>query len=180
MIEELRHRARSAESNSEYNKAAAGFFAIGSYNMFSEMFENTRHYREGICNLLRSIELDERGGIETRAEWTAEFLRENIYPLLADENEAIVRGLGHEWVGDSFLLCGNPDARGAYRQALEAFETVGFEAQLHMGACPEYDVAFLALRRFFDRHQIEYYARHDIDFAGRVEWKLEMCDELLE
>lgn len=49
-----------------------------------------------------------------------------------------------------------------------------------MGACPEYDAAFFALNQFFDRHQIEYYARHDIDFAGRVEWKLERCNELLE
>lgn len=52
--------------------------------------------------------------------------------------------------------------------------------QLHMGACPEYDAAFFVLNQFFDRHQIEYYARHEIDFAGRVEWKLERCNELFE
>lgn len=122
-MEELYSRAQAAEDDGEYEDAAAMFFAIGSHQLFAENFENNRYYREGIGHLLRSIELDERIENETRAEWTAAFLRENSHPLLADENEAIVRGLSHEWVGDSFLMCGNSDARAAYRRALEAFET---------------------------------------------------------
>lgn len=123
MREHLLNSAYDVESNGEYDEAASILFIAGGYSIFKNNFDN-RYYREGISTLLRSIELDERTENETRAEWTAAFLRKNIHPLLADENEAIVRGLGHEWVGDSFLMCGNSDARAAYRRALEAFETV--------------------------------------------------------
>lgn len=176
----LHIKARNAESDGDYAEAAASFFALGMYRLASSMFRNGRAYREGIGDLLRSIELDERIENETRATRTSSLVREHAQPIVSDGNAAVVRGLGREWAGDALLMIGDADARAEYRRALTLFSPLEFETQLRWGARPEYDAATLALKRFFDRRGIDYYDSHDIDFSGRVDWKLSLCDDLLE
>ena len=176
----LRIKARNAESDGDYGEAAASFFALGMYKLASEMYRNGRSYREGIGDLLRSIELDERIENETRATRTSSIVREHVRPIISEGNAAVVRGLGCEWAGDALLMIGDTDARSQYKRALNLFSPLDFETQLHWGNRPEYDAALLALKRFFDRRGIDYYDAHDIDFAGRIDWKLALCDDLLE
>lgn len=172
--------ARDAESDEEYAVAAAAFFALGAYLFADELYRNGRSYREGIGYLLRSIELDARTETVTRAERTAAFLQENTAPVVADGNEPVVRGLGYEWAGDSLLIIGDDAAVTQYQSAIEQFDRLDLDTQLYWGASPEYDTAFLPMKRFFERRGVAYFDRHDIDFAERVDWKLERCDELLE
>ncbi|OAQ52954.1 hypothetical protein HTG_08990 [Natrinema mahii] len=180
MKQKLSSFARDAEANEEYDVAAAAFFTLGAYTLAGEMYQNGRYYREGIGTLLRSIELDTRCGNADRARRTVAYLQSNIRPLTADGNDPAVRGLGHEWAADSLLMIGDETALTEYRTARESFEGIDFDTQLYWGASPEYDTAFLPMKRFFERHGLEYFDRHDIDFSGRVEWKIAMCDTLLE
>lgn len=168
--------AREAEEKGEYASAAAGFFALGAYLLANESYENTPGYREGIATLLRSIELDDRIQNYSRARQTSSFLRDNIRPMVDNDAEPVIRGLGYEWAGDSQYMIGDEqEARTAYQTALEQFTQLDFDTQLHWGARPEYDTALLAILRFFERRDTEYYEKHDLDFTGRLEWKLERC-----
>lgn len=172
--------ARNAESDGDYGKAAASFFALGMYRLASAMYRNGRSYREGIGDLLRSIELDDRVGNERRATRTSSIVREYVQPIISDDNTRIVRGLGCEWAGDALLMIGDADARSKYRRARTLFSSLDLETQRHWGNHPEYDGAMLALKRFVGRRGIDYYDSHDVDFAGRADWKCSLCEDLLE
>lgn len=180
MKETLSSFVRDAEVEEEYDTAAAASFALGAYLFASEMYQNGRLYREGVGALLRSIEIDNRVGNNDRAKQTVSFLREHIGPVVDDGTEPVVRGLGQEWLGDSLFIIGDTEAVPAYQSALGEFDHIDFDTQLYWGASSEYDAAFLPMKRFFERRDIEYFDRHDIDFSGRVEWKIAMCDRLLE
>lgn len=173
-------QARNAEAAGDYEEAAASFFALGMYKLAGEMYRNCRSYREGIGDLLRSIELDDRTGNEARATRTADILREHVRPVVSADNRTIVRGLGHEWVADALLMSGAADAPAHYRRAMDLFSCLDLETQRNWSDCTAYETASRALKRFFDRRGIDYYELHDIDFAGRVDWKLTMCERLLE
>lgn len=173
-------QARNAESDGDYEKAAASFFALGMYKLAAETYRNCRSAREGLVELLRSIELDDRVGNETRAIRTAELLREHARPVVSEENRTIVRGLGCEWIADALLMSGAADATSHYRRAVDLFSCLDLETQCNWSECTAYKTASLALERFFDRRGIDYYELHDIDFAGRVDWKLTMCERFLE
>lgn len=169
-------RAREAEDKGEYASAAAGFFALGAYLLAEESYENTPDYREGIATLLRSIELDDRIQNYSRARRTSAFLRDNIRPMVDDDAAPVIRGLGYEWAGDSQYMIGDEQAaKTEYQKALEQFTQLDFDTQLHWGARPEYDTALLAMLRFFERRDVEYYKKQDKDFTGRIEWKIERC-----
>ncbi|WP_255191826.1 hypothetical protein [Natronobeatus ordinarius] len=179
MKEGLSSFARNAEANEEFDVAAAAFFALGAYTLADEMYRNGRYYREGIGTLLRSVELDTRCGNADRARRTADYLRSNIGPITADGNDPVVRGLGREWAADSLLMTGDETAITEYQTALKLFHGIDFDTELYWGASPEYDTAFLPMKRFFERHRIDYFSDHDVDFAGRVAWKVATAEKVL-
>ncbi|OVE83384.1 hypothetical protein B2G88_13055 [Natronolimnobius baerhuensis] len=176
----LQSRAQTVESDGEFTDAAASFFALGMYRFASEMYRNTRTYRDGVGSLLRSIELDDRAGNEQRATRTAGFVRERCRSIISEGTCAIVRGLGCEWLADALLMTNNADARVHYQRASNLFSRLEFETQLHWGNRSAYETATRALERFFERREIDYYDSHAIDFAGRIDWKLTMCADVLE
>lgn len=179
MKKKLSSVARSAEADEEYDAAAAAFFALGAYTFADELYQNGRYYREGVGTLLRSIELDTRIGNDDRARRTAAFLRSNIRPVTAADNEPVVRGLGYEWAADAELMTGDETASDTYRSAGEQFERIDRDTELYWGASPEYDSAFLPVKRFLEREGLEYFPDHDIDFSGRIEWKRSVCERIL-
>ncbi|NGM68528.1 hypothetical protein G6M89_05795 [Natronolimnobius sp. AArcel1] len=171
----LHTRAHTAESDGNYTDAAASFFTLGMYQFATEMYRNTRTYRNGVGNLLRSIELDDRAGNEQRATRTAGFVCDRCRSIISEGHTAIVRGLGCEWLADALVMTDNADARVHYERAANLFARLDFETQLHWGNRSAYKHATRALEQFLERREIEYYDAHAIDFAGRIDWKLTMC-----
>ena len=180
MIGTITSAAQEAEASGNLADAATAYFALGAYKMADEMFQNGRYYREGITDALRSISIDARIGNTGRAKQTAAFLKDGTSVLVDNRNEAVVRGLGYEWRGDAFLMLREQKAKNEYQKSRKYFEELDFETQLLWGAVPEYDTGFIAMNQYFQSLNIDYYVDHDIDFAGRVNWKMEISKEILD
>ena len=179
MINTITSAAQEAEASGNLADAATAYFVLGAYKMADEMFQNGRYYREGITDVLRSISIDVRIGNTGRAEQTAAFLKDGNSILIDNRNEAVVRGLGYEWRGDASLMLGGQGAKREYQKSRKCFEELDFETQLHWGAVPEYDTGFIAMKQYLESLNINYYKKHDIDFTGRVRWKIELSKEIL-
>lgn len=172
--------ALEAERAGDFDEAASSYFALGALHLSSSDYTNSASMRKGLAYVLQAISLDVRARKLNRARKNALVLDRWLPELIEQQPDPVVTGLAYEWWGDAHLMLGESDALEHYDEAIAQFEALDFETQLHWGARPEYDTAFGAAEDFLEARDIEYFERHDIAFAERVEWKVDVASELLD
>lgn len=178
MNSSLHSNALDAEEEGDRKKAATNYIGLASYLVAKSDYRNSRTYREGVTYALLAISHDIIAGNPTRAERHFALFQEAFEQIATTEDKVIVRGIGHEWLGDARLMVGEDGVCESYETARKLFEDLELDAQLLWGAVPEYDTAYRAASQFFEFHECGYYREHDIEFAARVEWKRETAKQL--
>lgn len=170
--------ALDAEEEGDLGRAATDYVGLGTYLLAESDYQNSRRYREGVTFILLAISHDICGDNTVRARSHFGLFQEKFEQITTTADEDVVRGFGHEWLGDARLMVGEEGVSDAYKTARELFEGMELNERLVWGAVPEYDTAYKAMCQFFESHGYGYHREHDIEFVDRIHWKLETARKL--
>jgi len=180
----LYQKARDAEEQGAYTKAAEYWARVGFKDLVEEHFEHTRNTRIGVTVMLRAISCDTRAGNSGRARALFNIIRPVLGTIKETANDEfeyrpeIVAGLASEWLGDGYLMLGEETALDHYQDARDLYEGSVRPIE-NWGGEEEFDYAYWAFESFLEFEGYSLPERSEDHFVERIERKLEIAGELL-
>lgn len=127
------------EKQGKYEKAAAAYAAIGFSRIVKSKFDVSTTYLVGLGIFLQGVSCDARAGNMRRAAGLQGLFEHMLIESVDEASSDVLRGLMHEWVGDSHLIIGSEDAFEWYADAEDHYHDLDMQTKLFWGLSQEFD-----------------------------------------
>lgn len=174
-------RAGEKEKEGDYRGAAA-LYARSAFNgLIESNFEPNRKTRIKLAELLIAISCDVRADNHHRAEHLFCIARPLLEEVGEDADSRVLVGLSKEWIGDGLLMLGSAGAIDLYRSANEYYDDLEW-GERSWGHEQEFHYASIAIESFLAENGIEVpkEPHFPLHFTDRIEFKIDMAEQLLE
>lgn len=182
MVETPDSSAYELEDSGQLVEAARAYTFEGIDDLLRGDFQPGDAYRRGVASLYHAISCSLRADLDRQAERLFAMTRP-LVEVQIDAADSLLEHVAAEWLGDGLLMLRDPEARTWYERAnegygdLEMMETTWFhepESALIQGALQR------ALRFYGAVPPNDHDRELQMDFPRRIEYKLDLVDEVCE